>query len=228
MILSERKLIISEQNWDDLEILWNFLNMQHSLPAKADAAIIGGEGQLVDTAWRAAQLYHAGVIPLILASGFANPEHNAVKTEAELLSDELIKHDVPPSAVIQEPYATNTAENITHCVKLLQTRGIRSKTIILIHKPYMTRRFYATASAYWPDPQPALFVTGFSMSLREFYEYDKSVYGGEGRMIALMIGDYERTKEYPKRGWMTVQDIPPSTEAAYERLMQSGLTGKPL
>jgi hypothetical protein len=90
----------------------------------------------------------------------------------------------------------------------------------------MTRRFYATALAHWSKPQPEFFATSIKISLRDFYKYDKSVYEGDGRLITLMIGDYERTKEYPKRGWMAKQIIPEEVELAYERLVKDGITGK--
>jgi uncharacterized SAM-binding protein YcdF (DUF218 family) len=224
MILLKNKE--TDQNWRDLEIIWDFLNIKHDLPAKADVGIVGGAGNLVDGAIRAAELYENGVISLIVVSGFANSYLDGEETEAELLSRKLLEQGVSQEAIIQGPYATNTAENITNAQKLLKEVGINPKKVVLIHKPYMTRRFYVTALVYWPKPQPEFFSTSAKSSLRDFYEYDKNVYGGEGRMITLMIGDYERIKEYPKRGWMAKQTIPKEVEDAYIRLTNDGLAEK--
>ncbi len=221
-------MYISEQNWRDLEILWDFMDIKHDLPAKADVGIVGGAGSLVDGADRAAELYNTGVFPLIVVSGFANPNLSGTKTEAELLSETLVSHGVPQEAILREPNASNTADNITFSAELLKERGINPKKVILIHKPYMTRRFFATALAYWPKPQPEFFSTSIKTSLRNYYEYDKGVYGGHGRLITLMIGDYERTKEYPKRGWMAEQTIPQEVGLAHGRLVKDGITGKPI
>lgn len=217
---------LSEQNWRDLEIIWDFLDVKHDLPKKADVGIVGGEGNLTDGAECAAELYKKGIVPLIIVSGFTNPYLNGAKAEAELLGEALVKYGVPQEAILQEPNATNTAENITNSEKLLREKGITPEKVILIHKPYMTRRFYATALAHWSKPQPEFYATSIKTSLRDFYEYDKSFYDGEGQMIPLMMGDYERIKVYPKRGWMVEQIIPKEVESAYERLVKDNIVGK--
>ncbi len=217
---------LAEQNWRDLETIWSFLDIKHDLPDKAGVCIVGGSGNLTDGAERAAELYKRGVIPLIVVSGFANPYLGGVIIEADLLSEALISLGVPSEAILREPNAANTAENITKSEELLRDKGINPQKVILIHKPYMTRRFYATALAHWPKPQPDFFSTSKSASLRDYYEYDKRVYGGDGMLIEQMLGDFERIKEYPKRGWMAEQPIPQEAALAYERLVQDGATGK--
>ena len=219
---------LSEQNWRDLEIIWDFLDIKQTLPDKADVGIVGGEGNLTDAADRAAELYKEGTIPLIVVSGFSNPYLDGTRAEAELLDEALQERGVPEDFIIKEPNATNTAENMTNSIKLLEERGIKPTKVILIYKPYMTRRSYATALAHWPNPQPEIYATSIKSSMHDFYEYDKSIYGGDGRMITLMLGDYERVKEYPKHGWMVEQEIPPGVEAAYNRLKEDGIGGKPM
>lgn len=219
---------ISQQNWKDLEILWNYLNFKVKLPNKADVAIVGGEGNLTDAAVRASELYKNKIVPLIIFSGFANPYLNGKQPEANILSKVAIKNGVPKTAIILEPKATNTAENITNSIVILKKHNIKPQNVILVHKPYMTRRFLATAQAYWPKPQPNLFSTSIKTNLFDFYQLNQDVDGENNKMIELMLGDYERTKVYPQYGWMTKQPVYQKVEKAYQRLVNSGLSAKPL
>lgn len=218
----------SDQNRQDLETLWDFLDIKHQLPSKADVAIAGGAGNLTDMAERSADLYQDGIVPLIIVSGFANPYLGGKVPEADLLADVLLKRGVPESAIIKDPNATNTAENILNSIQILKDLNIQPQTVILVHKPFMTRRFYTTAMAQWPHPQPEIYSTSISTSMCDYYNYDQKTNGGHGKMIDLMLGDYERTKEYPKRGWMIAQNIPPEVEQAYQRLSMSNISGKPV
>ncbi len=219
---------VSQQNWKDLEIIWDYLNLKVKLPKKADVIIVGGEGNLIDAAIRASELYKKKIAPLIIFSGFANPYLHGKQPEAEILSKVAIRNGVPKTAIILEPKATNTAENITNSVIILKKHNIQPKNVILVHKPYMTRRFLATAQAYWPKPQPNLFSTSIETNIFDFYKLNQKIDGKNNKMIELMLGDYERTKTYPQYGWMTKQPIYKKVEKAYQRLINSGLSAKPL
>lgn len=45
-------------------------------------------------------------------------------------------------------------------------------------------------------------------------------------LITMMVGDIQRLKEYPKRGWQIPQDIPADVWAAYEFLVAKGYTDR--
>ena len=102
---------ITDRDWELLQIIWDYMVVEDEMPASADAIVIGGSGMMTDSALRAAELYHAGVAPVIVASGFANPEFSASVTEAELLADVLIDQGVPPEAIKRDHAATNTGDN---------------------------------------------------------------------------------------------------------------------
>jgi uncharacterized SAM-binding protein YcdF (DUF218 family) len=221
---------IAEENWEDLEVIWNYLRVESGVPDRADAAIVGGSGKMIDGAERATELYKKGIVDLIVVSGYSGFENSILggRTEAEVLAEVLIENGVPEMAILREPRATNTGENIIFSEKLLRERGIEGKSVILVHEPYMTRRFLATALAAWPEPQPKLFVTSKDISMRGYYEHDMQAYGGDGLMISLMLGDYERIKSYPSLGFSVVQPVSEQAEQAYVRLETAGFVGKPI
>lgn len=224
--MSRSQLALTDQDWHHLRVLWEYLCVESRLPARADAIVIGGAGAMIDSAERAAELYHAGVSQRIVVSGFANPYHGATETEATLLGRQLQRLAVPNSAILFEHQAANTGENITRSAQLLAGAAIQAKDIILIHKPYMTRRFLATAEAQWPHPRPRLYVTSQPTTVEAYYQLYEVTYGSAAMMLTLMLGDYERIKTYPDKGFSTPQ--PPSTSAdtAWRALVARGFLPK--
>lgn len=219
---------ISERNWQDLKTIWEFLGIDQELPEKADAAVVGGDGDLTDGAERAAELYHHDVVPVIVVSGSDNALTKGRATEADIMAKKLLDLGVPDNIILRETEATNTAENVLYSARLLDKRRVQLGQVVLIHKPYMTRRFYATALAYWPKPQPKFYVTSVKSSLRNFNSHDDRDSNGSAFTIYAMLGDFARIKEYPKRGWIVKQDIPDKVERAYQRLIADGFIGRPL
>ncbi|NED04323.1 YdcF family protein, partial [Streptomyces sp. SID6648] len=56
-------------------------------------------------------------------------------------------------AILVEPNARNTGENITLSRALLAQRGITVSSALLVCKPYEQRLAYATARKLWPDAE---------------------------------------------------------------------------
>ena len=58
---------------------------------------------------------------------------------------------VPESKILIESKSTNTGENCRFTQALLRERGIAAHSFILVQKPYMERRSFATIRQQWPD-----------------------------------------------------------------------------
>ena len=52
-----------------------------------------------------------------------------------------------------ENKATNTGENIANSRALLAANGITPASLIVVQKPFMERRSYATFMKQWPEPR---------------------------------------------------------------------------
>ena len=218
---------ISDRDWELLQIIWDYLVVEDKMPAHADAIVVGGSGALTDMSFRAAELYHAGVAPVVVVSGFANPEFEAVSTEADLLADTLIEQGVPSASILRDHYATNTGDNIINSAKILKSVGIQADSVILVHKPYMTRRFLATALAQWPQPQPKFYITSLPTSLKDYHTVYANLYGpNQETMIHLMLGDYERIKSYPSKGFSVKQPKSLGADVAFDELARRGFVRK--
>ena len=184
-----------------LQIIWNY--MSYETPLKhADAIVVGGTSD-TGVAHYAAELYHMGFAPLIVFSGY-QPSHMAT-TEADHLAHAARQLGVPEAAILREPTATNTGENITRSAALLQEKGIDAQCIILIHKPYMSRRFLATAQVKWPEPRPDFITRHENMPLTEYI-----LKRGRGDVIRRTLGDFNRM------AFQAHHDIPAEVQEAFD------------
>jgi uncharacterized SAM-binding protein YcdF (DUF218 family) len=136
--------------------------------------------------------------------------------EADRFAAVAVKMGVPEDAILVENQSTNTGENIQFSKKLLAERGLDPQKFIVIQKPYMERRSYATFKKHWPDKE--LLVTSPQIS---FDDYPNEEIPLE-RVINIMAGDLQRIKEYPALGFQIEQEIPADVWAAYELLVAAG------
>lgn len=123
------------------------------LPEKADLIIVPGN-TWPQPARRAAALYHEGMAPYIVVSGryskgqqtFAGVAcegdryKGAYMTEADFLTDVLIREGVPETAVLQERKAEFTLENARYIRKLLEEKKMTVKKALICCQAFHARR----------------------------------------------------------------------------------------
>lgn len=201
------------------EIIWNYHLLNHKLE-KADCILVLGSHD-PNAAEYATQLYFEGWAPYIIFSGgVIHPKgtlkNEIPKTEAEAFYDIAIKNNVPNEAIILENKAKNTGENFIYTGELLGSLNLNFKKFIVVQKPYMERRTYATGMIQWKDKE--LIITSPKIT---YLEYLKSGIDKE-RFINTMVGDLQRIKIYPAKGFQIYQEIPEKVWLAYEELVKLG------
>jgi uncharacterized SAM-binding protein YcdF (DUF218 family) len=127
-------------------------------------------------------------------------------------------HGVPKDKILKESRATNTGENILFTKALVAENDLALKTVILVQKPYMERRTYAAFRKLWPEV--VCVVASPNLSFEEY----PSAHHHTDYWLETMVGDLQRIKEYPKRGWQIEQEIPRDVWEAYEHLVTLGYT----
>lgn len=209
-----------DENIDQLaRIIWEYHHMHQSLK-KADALFVLCSHDL-RVAEYAATLFFEDYAPLLIFSGgMAHSEDLLTtgwdKSEAEIFADIAIKNGVPPEKIISEKKATNTGENISFTRALLKEKNLDPNSFILVQKPYMERRTYATFMKQWPDKN--FLVTSPSLSYQEYMQGEIS----KETIINIMVGDLQRIKEYPALGYQIFQKIPSEVQEAYDKLVLLG------
>ncbi len=203
------------------KIIWDYMLMHHTL-TKADAIFILGSRTNV-VAEYAAELYHKGLASYVICSGgFGKLTQNNIRPEAEVIAEILVNTRVPEDRIIKELSATNTGENILFTEKLLQDLGHEFHSFILVQKPYMERRTYATFMKQWQGKVKDVMVTSPQVTYEEFIQ-DKNQEDRDS-FYHLMVGDLRRIQEFPRLGYQIPQDIPQEVLDACEKLREAGYT----
>lgn len=200
------------------KIIWNYMQMHMELTS-ADAIFVLCS---MDTrvAERVVELYKLGYAEHVIISGGMGRLTNDrfTKPEAQVFADILIQAGVPKESLVLEEKSTNTGENIRFTYELLQGRGLQFDSFILVQKPYMERRTYATFKKQWPDFDAEIMVTSPRIKFGEYFTKDMP----KDLVINIMVGDLQRIHEYPKLGFQIEQSIPDDVWRAYDNLVQAG------
>jgi uncharacterized SAM-binding protein YcdF (DUF218 family) len=202
------------------EILWDYHLMKHQI-ATADAILVlcSHDERVAE---RAAQLFHEGWAPLVIFSGGKGSITSTLwnEPEAERFARIAISLDVPRERILIEAHSTNTGENIEFTKRLLAERGLDLNKFIVVQKPYMERRAFATFRKRWPEKD--LIVTSPQVSFREYLDGYANRALSAADVVSIMVGDLQRIKIYPGRGYQIAQDIPDKVWSAFEQLVRAG------
>ena len=172
---------------------------------------------------RAAQLFLDGYGSYLIYSGGVGKltANRFTEPEAQIFARVARSMGVPHDRIIVEDKSTNTGENVRFTYALLQQSGLNTRSFILVQKPYMERRTYATFAKQWPDPTVAFTVTSPQLSLSEYPDAENP----RDLVINIMVGDLVRIRDYPAKGFQIPQDIPAHVWAAGQRLIDQGFDG---
>ncbi|WP_436985548.1 YdcF family protein [Streptomyces sp. enrichment culture] len=211
---------IGDEQFHDAQVIWDYHQMGQE-PRPCSAAIGLGSHDL-GVATTAADLFRAGLFPVVVFSGGNSPTTRArfPRGEAVHYREHALSLGVPDEAVLVEPRAANTGQNITFSREVLANAGVEVESLLLISKPYMERRSYATCRKLWPEVD----VVCASEPL-ELDDYIKSI-GDEKLVIDMLVGDLQRLIEYPRLGFAVEQDVPGEVYDAYERLLRAGFDSR--
>src|SRR5262245_27119622 len=196
------------------ETIWNYHQLHHDL-APADAILVLCSHDTAVAA-RGAELFLAGWAPTLIFSGGlgAITRHLWQQPEADRFAAIAIEMGVPRDRILVENQSTNTGENVLFTKALLAERSLDPRTFIPVQKPYMERRSYATFKRHWPDK--GLIVTSPRVSFDEYLKGYSNKALSSDEVIAIMVGDLQRIRLYPAKGFQIPQDIPDEVWEAFE------------
>ncbi|MFC9488293.1 YdcF family protein [Streptomyces hydrogenans] len=218
--MTDNQPAINDEQIRNAKLVWDYHQMGHDL-RPVDVAIGLGSHDLGVAAF-SAELYRAGLFPTLVFTGGNSPTTARVfpRGEAVHFREHALTLGVPHGAILVEPNAGNTGQNIELSRELLAAAGITPKSVLLVSKPYMERRSFATARKLWPEVEVLC-----ASEPMEFDDYLKSI-GDEKLVVDMLVGDLQRIIEYPKQGFAIEQDVPENVHAAYEDLIRSGFTSR--
>jgi uncharacterized SAM-binding protein YcdF (DUF218 family) len=213
MFLSENTLQLAQQIWD-------YHHVNHTVQP-ADCIMVLGSHDL-RVAERGAELWLQGYAPWLLFAGGLGRLTLGLwqESEADKFAAVAQQMGVPAEHILIENRSTNTGENVALAYQLLQTRQIEVNRFILVQKPYMERRTLATFEKQWPGKQTEILVTSPQIKFKDYPNQEVSM----AEVISIMLGDLQRIKLYPEKGFQSYQPIPAEVWDAYEQLVAQGFT----
>ena len=198
------------------KIVWDYHHVNHTIFPSDCIFVLGSHDTRV--ADHAAQLYLDGYAPLLIFAGGLGRLTEGMwnESEADLFARIAVEKGVPKEAILIENKSTNTGENIQFVKRLLAEKKLDPTTFILVQKPYMERRTFATFAKNWSDKQ--FVVTSPLISFEDYPTEEIPLQ----RVINIMLGDLQRIKIYPAKGFQIYQEIPDDVWQAYKRLIELG------
>ena len=208
--------MITEETLALAKKLWDYHHVNNKIE-KADCILVLGSHD-TRVAERAADLYLAGCAPVIIFSGGLGrlTEGLWTESEADLFAKIAMQRGVPKEAIFIENKSTNTGENILLTQQLLLKNHLHPESFIVVQKPYMERRSFATFKKHWPDKE--VLVTSPQISFEDYPTEEIPL----KQVINIMVGDLQRIKLYAEKGFQVYQEIPSDVWQAYEKLVEAG------
>lgn len=244
-----------------INLIAGFLALDDLGDSKADASpgfelVILAGNALLWTLEGAVKKARAAGVPLLISGGIGHStrllaaaidSHPVYKkamasqtSEARLLGDiaEMFLH-LDQSRLLLEEASTNCGENALFSRRLLDERGMKPASILLVQDPLMQRRTDASfrqawAGAHcptivnWPVQVPRL---GYRNGRIDYLQSPNSHKWAPERFMSLLTGEIQRLRDdengYGPRGkgFLPHVDIPADVEDAWRHIMDSATLG---
>ncbi|MDC5703745.1 YdcF family protein [Vibrio europaeus] len=197
--------------YQHIERLWSYMQLSHTLK-KSDCIFVLGSND-IRVAEYAAQLFLQGWAKKLVFSGGVGRLTEGVfeSSEAQTFANVARDMGVPADSILIEDRATNTGENVQLTYQLMKKSGEEFQSFILVQKPYMERRTYATFAKQWPAPYQHVCVTSPKTPFCDYFNDEIDL----DMVVTAMLGDFERIKTYPALGFQTEQAVPSEIDESY-------------
>ena len=213
---------MEDRVWQLASKIWDYHKLNHALePADAILVLCSHDERVAE---RSVELYKASLAPLVIFSGGAGAITKRLwqEPEAERFARIAIAAGLPKENVLTENKSSNTGENVRFTRQMLDALGLELQKFLLVQKPYMERRSYATFRKLWPEKD--VIVTSPQISFEDYLRnYASSALTWED-VISIMVGDLQRIRLYPARGFQIEQEVPTDVVAAFDELVTAGFT----
>ncbi len=203
------------------QTLWDYHHLNHQL-ARADAILVLCSHDKT-VAKRGAALFLEGWAPLLIFAGGlgAITRHLWQEPEADQFAAIAAGMGVPKERILVENRSTNTGENVQFTRQLLAEKGLDPQSFIVVQKPYMERRSYATFRKVWPEKAARGDVAAGVDGRRICSEYSHDALSPDD-VVASWSAICSGSGCYPAKGFQIHQDIPDDVWRAYEELVKAG------
>ncbi|MBI4835663.1 MAG: YdcF family protein [Candidatus Abawacabacteria bacterium] len=193
---------LNDEQRQKLDVLWDYLAVDDSNHLKpADIIFVFGGPEEVK-AHKAAELFKAGLAPLIIFTGDTQKALVATPHTSESVRDAEIamRLGVPRAAILIENTSINTPQNVLNARAILAKRQPFPRRYILVNLPWYLRRATNTFITNWHQaPEPALSIQKVSVDSTRFTRKD---YHLDRQGLEYVVFEYLKLKQARAMGHM--------------------------
>lgn len=188
-----------DEKTDNIKYITDYMLVETPL-RPADLCFVFGGQNADHLADHAAKLYHQGLCKHILVSGGVATDDG--RLECDRMRDRLVEKGVPEDIILVENQATNTGENVTCGMKLIDRKiGLENvNSVIGIGQIHASRRFIMTLEKHWPDV-----VKMFSTP--NYYPVDRKDWHKDEKFRDDVMREFNKVAPYKKQGFIAEVDL---------------------
>lgn len=201
--------------------IYDYMNIRDAKIEKSD--LIAGFGHFdIKIPQHCASLYQKNLSRKILFTGGRGAGSADMKeAEAVEFKNELLRvlPAFPEKDLILESESTNTGENITFSEKILKgldpgfTFGQGIGAVIAVASPYRQKRVHLALKKLFPR------VKVYNSPPESAFEDEMKLFCDKGEdLVKHLIGELERIKVYPEKGFIEYEEIPDEIGDIYREL----------
>lgn len=205
--------------------IWDYHRLKHPLPEHVSVILVFCSHDTRIAKYAAKLFLEARAHFILFSGGMGSGPHSGAnlhgwtRPEAEIFADIARDCGVPTAQILIENRSTNSGQNVSFSKELLAERGINVKSVLIVQKPFMERRAYATFKKVWPEIS-VVSVSSPPIPLLEYPNEELSL----DTLINIMVGDTQRIPLYAEKGFQIPQPMPPEVWRAFEELVEYGYT----
>ena len=177
---------------------WDYHQLHHQLAA-ADAILVLCSHDL-RVAERGAELFLEGWAPLLIFSGGLGSITRALMTtpEADQFAAIAAAWACRRTDPDRKPVDQHRRKRAIHAGADRSARHLQLRSFIVVQKPYMERRSYATFKKVWPEPEVR--VTSPQVSMDEYLSAYSHGSLSPRDVVSIMVGDLQRIRRVCRAG----------------------------
>ncbi len=194
--------------------IWDYLSAIRSRAA-ADAIVLCCSYDL-RVCDHACDLLRDGIADTLVISGKHGNWTRQLwdRPEAEVFARRAIENGIDERQILLETRATNFGENIGFSRKLIP----QARKVCFVSKPNSLLRVRLTADIQWPEVDAVMSCPDIA-----FPDEVSNVVGVWG-LINEMVGDVDRIRQYPARGFQAAHELPENILHNWQYLIDQGFT----
>src|SRR5712675_2000111 len=146
----------------------------------------------VDEAFR---LWREGLFRWSIVSGGVTP--GSTLSECAIIKAAMVARGIPPERILEEHRATNTGENVTFSLPILEAAlGLANiRSVICLGNTWTARRYPMTLHRHWPDVEKMLVTV-------DSFKTPRTLWHTDPEFRRRMLSEWDKIEPYRAKGFI--------------------------